>query len=220
MKANNSPFNKQNELIRSLRKQLQATERELADQKWLFQQFLNSPSWRLTYPIRWLARQFRAIRDWILGRNMPQATTDESSTTDTTLLQDHSRDDDLTNSLDLKGFFTELYRIQLQSFLSSGTTLDFPEIDNPEISVLLVLFNRAELTLACLRSLIENRSERIEVVIADNNSQDETPLLLDRLRGVRIIRNAENRHFLLAINQIAKQARGDYLLILNNDAQV
>jgi O-antigen biosynthesis protein len=219
MKTSNSPFNKQNELIRSLRKQLQATERELADQKWLFQQFLKSPSWRLTYPIRWLARQFRAIRDWILGLNMPQATTDESSTADTTLLQDQSRDDD-GNFLDLKGFFTGLYRVQLQSFLSSGATLDFPQIDNPEISVLLVLFNRAELTLACLRSLVENHFERIEVVIADNNSQDETPLLLDRLRGVRIIRNAENRHFLLAINQIAKEARGDYLLILNNDAQV
>jgi GT2 family glycosyltransferase len=221
MKTSNSPFNKQNELIRSLRKQLQATERELADQKWVFQQFLKSPSWRLTYPIRWLARQLRALRNWILRPNTTPAATEESSTaSDPALLQDQSREDDATNFLDLKGFFTDLYRIQLQSFLTSGATLDFPQIDNPEISVLLVLFNRAELTLACLRSLVENHSERIEVIIADNNSQDETPLLLDRLRGVRIIRNAENQHFLLAVNQIAKQARGDYLLILNNDAQV
>src|SRR5262249_962913 len=92
--------------------------------------------------------------------------------------------------------------------------------DNPEISVLLVLYNRAELTFACLRALAENYSERIEIVIVDNTSRDETALLLDRLHGVRIIRNAENRNFLLAVNQAAKQARGEYILLLNNDAQV
>src|SRR5438552_4408179 len=56
-----------NELVRSLRKQLEATERELARQKWVFDRFLESPSWRMTYPIRWMARQARAVRDWMLG---------------------------------------------------------------------------------------------------------------------------------------------------------
>ena len=60
----------------------------------------------------------------------------------------------------------------------------------------------------------------MEIIIVDNNSHDETSLLLDRLRGARIIRNAENRNFLLAVNQAAKEARGEYLLLLNNDAQV
>ena len=83
-----------------------------------------------------------------------------------------------------------------------------------------MLFNRAELTFACLRSLAENYSERMEVIIVDNNSHDETPLLLDRLIGARIIRNDENLNFLLAVNQAAAQARGEYLLLLNNDAQV
>jgi GT2 family glycosyltransferase/glycosyltransferase involved in cell wall biosynthesis len=76
------------------------------------------------------------------------------------------------------------------------------------------------LTLACLRSLAENHSERLEIIIVDNNSQDETSLLLDRLRGPRIIRNPENRNFLLAVNQGARDASGEYLLMLNNDAQV
>ena len=217
MSRNSSPFNRQNELIRSLRKQLQATERELADQKWLIQQFLKSPSWRLTYPIRWLARQFRALRDWALSRNAPAAVADSE------LLEVHaeqSLDSEPENTPDLKGFFTDLYRVQLQSFLTSGATLDFKPSETPEISVLLVLFNRAELTLACLRSLAENHSERLEIIIVDNNSQDETQLLLDRLRGVRIIRNADNRHFLLAVNQVAREARGEYILILNNDTQV
>src|SRR5438552_1859084 len=55
----------QNELVRALRKQLEATERELANQKWVFDRYLESPSWRMTAPVRWVARQVRAI----LGRN-------------------------------------------------------------------------------------------------------------------------------------------------------
>ena len=38
--------------------------------------------------------------------------------------------------------------------------------------------------------------------------------------GARIIRNDENLNFLLAVNQAAAEARGEYLLLLNNDAQV
>ena len=42
-----------------LRRQLEATERELANQKWVFERFLESPAWRMTYPVRWLAQQAR-----------------------------------------------------------------------------------------------------------------------------------------------------------------
>jgi GT2 family glycosyltransferase len=218
LSGNSPPLNKQNELIRSLRKQVEAAERELAEQKWVFQQFLQSPSWRLTFPIRWLARQLRAIRDWFIGPKSPDAVP----VADPMVSIEERVDDTLVEeaSFDLKQFFTGFCRVQLQSLLASKAQLQLPCDDSPKISVVLVLFNRAELTLACLRSLAENNSERMEIIIVDNNSQDETPLLLDRLRGARIIRNPENRNFLLAVNQAAKEARGDYLLLLNNDAQV
>src|SRR5437660_4038112 len=51
----------QNELVRALRKQLEATERELANQKWVFQRYLESPSWRMTAPIRWAAKLLRNL---------------------------------------------------------------------------------------------------------------------------------------------------------------
>src|SRR5262249_31666464 len=44
-----------------LRRQLEATERELANQKWVLERFLESPAWRMTYPIRWVARQARKV---------------------------------------------------------------------------------------------------------------------------------------------------------------
>src|SRR5207253_730484 len=52
---------RQNELVRALRKQLEATERELANQKWVFQRYLESPSWRMTAPIRWAAKLLRNL---------------------------------------------------------------------------------------------------------------------------------------------------------------
>src|SRR5205085_1986757 len=102
----------------------------------------------------------------------------------------------------------------------SGALLEFPERTDPEISIILVLFNRAELTLACLRSIRETFDVRSELIIVDNASSDETSPLLDHIRGAKIIRNAENRNFLLAVNQGAREARGKYILLLNNDAQL
>jgi O-antigen biosynthesis protein len=221
LSGNSSRLNRQNELIRSLRKQLEAKERELADLKWLFEQFLQSPSWRLTHPIRWLAKKFRLIGNRILGHSlMPSEDGSARPEADRVPIEKESAEVEVQSPVELKRLFTDLYRVQLQSFLTSNAILDLPQADNPEISVLLVLFNRAELTFACLRALAEKHSERMEIIIVDNNSRDETTLLLDRLRGVRIIRNAENRNFLLAVNQAAKEARGDYVLLLNNDAQV
>ncbi len=111
-------------------------------------------------------------------------------------------------------------RLTLEAFLDSGGKLSLPYSLNPRISVVLVLFNRAELTLACLRSIAENRSEDIEVVIVDNASSDATSRLLDRLEGAHILRNSENLHFLAAVNQAARECRGEHILLLNNDSQL
>ncbi|MGH7174518.1 MAG: glycosyltransferase family 2 protein, partial [Gemmataceae bacterium] len=89
------------------------------------------------------------------------------------------------------------------------------------MSILLVLHNRAELTLACLRSIEPClREAGAEVILVDNASRDETSSLLDRLRGATVIRNAENVGFPVGVNQAAEAAAGDFLLLLNNDTEV
>jgi GT2 family glycosyltransferase len=201
----------QSELLRALQKELAAKEKELADQKWVFEQFLQSPTWRFTAPIRWVANRLRGLTN---GHVPPSTPTPEP-------LLDEILESPLEESgADLKAAFTSLCGVALDSFLNSGATLDLPHSEKPQISIVLVLFNRAELTLACLRSIAENRGADIEVVIVDNASSDKTPQLLDRLRGARIIRNSENRHFLLGVNQAARECRGEYILLLNNDSQL
>ncbi|MFA6959418.1 MAG: glycosyltransferase [Opitutaceae bacterium] len=112
-----------------------------------------------------------------------------------------------------------ILRAELAGFFERRQTLGFaPYSERPTISILIVVWNQAELTLACLRSL-QGAVAGIdaEILIADNASTDQSPLLWDVISGVRIFRHAHNQGFLLAAGGLAREARGDHLLFLNND---
>jgi GT2 family glycosyltransferase len=114
-----------------------------------------------------------------------------------------------------------LARVALRSFLDNGCTLDCTPAGAPRVSVLLLLHNRAELTLACLQTLaLRQNHSPFEVVVVDNGSSDETAQLLGRVRGLRVVRNETNVGYPRAVNQAARLACGTFLLMLNNDAQV
>jgi GT2 family glycosyltransferase len=84
----------------------------------------------------------------------------------------------------------------------------------------MVLCNRAELTLTCLQTLAARLSAvPFEVIAVDNGSTDETTLLLERAHGVKVIRNERNAGYTRAVNQGARLAAAEYLLLLNNDTQ-
>jgi GT2 family glycosyltransferase len=125
------------------------------------------------------------------------------------------------DTVDLKEVATRQAKAHLQDFLDSNSILELPYFAVPRLSILLVLYNRAELTLACLRSIQPRLAEAAaEIVLVDNASSDATSTLLERLRGATVIRNGENRGFPRAVNQAAEAARGEFLLLLNNDTEV
>ena len=110
---------------------------------------------------------------------------------------------------------------KLKLFLeNTGLRFELPENDVPMMSVILVLFNRAEYTYQCLESIKANADVPYEVILVDNASSDDTPELLNRIENATIVRNAENIGFLKACNQGAEIARGKWLLFLNNDTQI
>jgi GT2 family glycosyltransferase len=208
-------FRTQLESVRALRQELAIKEKELADQKWVYEQFLQSPTWRFTYPVRWAANQFRNIRKLFTA-----GSSESMDSTSVELAGEELEDSDPNTGLTTKSSYDHQFRIWFESFLVSGSRLELPQSKTPKVSILLVLFNRSELTFACLRSIVESRSEDLEVIIVDNASTDDTPKLLDRVCGARIIRNPTNPHFLLAANQAAREAKGEHILLLNNDAQL
>jgi GT2 family glycosyltransferase/glycosyltransferase involved in cell wall biosynthesis len=57
-------------------------------------------------------------------------------------------------------------------------------------------------------------------VLVDNGSTDDTGALLDRLRNATVLRQTLNEGFGQAVNAGAHIARGRFLLLLNNDAEL
>jgi GT2 family glycosyltransferase/SAM-dependent methyltransferase len=106
----------------------------------------------------------------------------------------------------------------LSAFLASGRRLRLPEAAAPRVSVVLVLYNQAELTLKCLESLQRYLPPASEVILVDNCSTDATRELLGRVDGAKILPQTENLHFLRGANAGAAHAAGQYVLFLNNDA--
>ncbi|MFY1872239.1 glycosyltransferase [Achromobacter xylosoxidans] len=95
----------------------------------------------------------------------------------------------------------------------------------PLVSVVLVTYNKLELTHACLHSLEKNTHyKNVEIIVVDNDSRDATPEYLKewarRGENRRIILNADNRGFAAGNNQGLRIARGEYLVLLNNDTYV
>jgi O-antigen biosynthesis protein len=116
-----------------------------------------------------------------------------------------------------KALFRKKARAALAAFLTGDGRIILPTSATPEVSIVLVLFNSADLTYANLRCLQTAIGLPAEVIIVDNASTDETSELLSRVDGARLIRNSENVEFLRGANQAASRAHGKYVLLLNND---
>ena len=108
---------------------------------------------------------------------------------------------------------------ELSTFLKGSEFVDFV-FQEPKMSVILVLFNKAELTNACLHSLKQNAGLPLEIIIVDNHSTDLTHSLLERIKVSKIIYNNENHHFIAACNQALEYVSSPTVLFLNNDTVV
>lgn len=125
------------------------------------------------------------------------------------------------SDFDIKEIFTNYYRLNLKHFLENDNNIiKFNSTGIPKVSIILILHNRSELTLQCLRTISENFKSDYEIIIFDNNSKDETRELLKKISGANITYNTSNLHFLKSCNSASKKANGKYLLFLNNDAQL
>lgn len=90
------------------------------------------------------------------------------------------------------------------------------------VSVVLVSYNTAKMTIDALDSLFESKVNfELEVIIIDNASSDNSVALIKKhYPHLTLIENKKNVGFGRANNQALDVMKGDYLLLLNTDAFV
>lgn len=97
------------------------------------------------------------------------------------------------------------------------------EAPDPLVSIVVLNYNGARWMQRCLESLrAQTIFDRVEVLVADNASTDGSDRLAEELlagwSNGRFIANGGNLGYCEGNNRAIKQARGRWLLILNNDA--
>lgn len=92
----------------------------------------------------------------------------------------------------------------------------------PFVTVVIVNYNSGRYAKTCIDALLRQTQIRLEVIVVDNNSVDDSVNLLKKIffNQIHLIESTENMGFGRANNLAASQARGDFLLLLNPDTDI
>ena len=99
----------------------------------------------------------------------------------------------------------------------------FPALNRPEaplVSVCIAHYMGPELIAACLDSVLAQDCEfEVEIIVHDDASPDDSVAFLRKhYPQVELLIGKENAGFCVANNRMVAHARGQYVLLLNNDA--
>ncbi|WP_086631914.1 glycosyltransferase [Commensalibacter intestini] len=95
--------------------------------------------------------------------------------------------------------------------------LDFSYEGKPDISVIILVKNQLAVTLTALASLRANYNGKIQLLIGDNYSTDDTRFIQNSLIGVQVTRFAYNFGYGRACNYLIEQVKAPITVFLNND---
>jgi len=184
----------------------------------------NSTSWRVTAPLRTLGSvmktfKFRAMRAMNLARQgvhkLPMALTILRTQGPVALWQrinDKWRGQTYQAPDVLPTVISPIGALALPTW--TGTTA-------PRVSLVIPVYGQHLHTFNCLKSLVDHTDlSSVEVIVVDDASPEPAHLALKDVTGIQLVRNDKNLGFIGSCHRGADLAKGDYLVLLNNDIQV
>lgn len=104
-----------------------------------------------------------------------------------------------------------------------GLVQQYPALNRPSApicSVCIANYNGAAILDECIASVLAQRLDgEVEIIVHDDASTDgSVSLLRERHPQVELLASQENVGFCISNNRMVAHARGEYVLLLNNDA--
>lgn len=179
-----------------------------------------STSWRITAPLR---NVMQRVKDWRLRlsdlrrglQRLPRdaAIAGQILKEEGVVALGKRVHDKLTRHNDFAGGQGKVYEAE-----TAITALAVPASDAPRWSLIIPVYQQHLLTFTCLKSIADTCADAaIEVIVIDDCSPEPVTAALATVSGIRVIRNETNLGFLKNCNKAAAEARGEFVVILNND---
>lgn len=183
-----------------------------------------STSWRVTRPLRFVSRVFKALRSragtarrqgrralerlpmmWrILRTEGPVALARR-----------------INDKLNAPVYQAPQRPAPAQAEIAPLSLATCPADRVPRYSIVIPVYEQHLYTFNCLKSLGEHTDlSDVEIIVVDDASPNPAAQALPDLQGVRLVRNPQNLGFIGSCHHGADLARGDMLIMLNNDTQV
>lgn len=198
-----NPNNDLYETIRMLTRQNLELSQQNQQMSTVLTKMAASSSWRITAPMRLVANGLRQL----LGRNT-RPTQQKTSTTETYKPQHTLKREAYKQS-------------KLGHPYQNTKKLVFPVFSNPLVTIIIPVYNQWELTMNCLKSVLEHTQDVPAVVmLIDDFSTDETTGINQLTENIIIHRNQQNLGFLRSCNKAAAMCNTPFIHLLNNDTIV
>lgn len=93
--------------------------------------------------------------------------------------------------------------------------------NNPLVSICIANYNGEKIVNHCIESVIKQKTNVLfEVIVHDDASNDDSVNIINKYEGISLLVSNKNVGYCESNNKMASIARGEYILLLNNDAEL
>src|SRR5450830_670518 len=206
---------------RRVERQFESRGQDLVRSQARIEELEQSTSWRVTRPLRFVSRVLKALRSRAgtarrQGRRAVERLPMILRTEGPAALVRRIND-----KVNAPAYQAPQRPAPAQAEIAPLSLATCPSDRVPRYSIVIPVYEQHLYTFNCLKSLGEHTDlSDVEIIVVDDASPNPAAQALPDLQGVRLVRNPQNLGFIGSCHHGADLARGDMLVMLNNDTQV